>query len=655
MHYLVSIMRKSDNALYFIKYINTTNMRETFYKIVSFLVSVTIVFGACTKETADVRLDPKLSTSQVQSLTSDSVNIVGFVVASGSGFTEKGVCFNTAGQPTTADNKVVYNGQGTTANFIVKIKTTRLTKYYARAYAMNAGGTIYGDEMSFKTPAALPSLANISASVLAATPTTGVTATTGVNITDDGGPDKTANISARGVVFGWHPHVTLDSITSKLVTNRTIATTEGTGKGQFTSLATNLKGNVTYYLRAYATNSIGSSYSNEISFKTPVAYASILTNPVTLVTKTTATFNGKFTYDGGGTVTERGFVYGLTENPTITAGTKVPVATASDSTITYNVTGLTLNTNYHVRSYVTNQTGTNYGADVPFTTLADIIKFWVVGDYNGWDNSDNAKYIISTTNSAGAAEGYVYLTSGGIKLTTDHSWDNQHTFGDDGTNKGILSNVNGGKNITVASSGYYLIKANISNMTYSLTLTTWGIIGDATAGGWGTQTDMVYNSTSQTFSLAAHLTSGGAFKFRGTSDWNVNYGSDKADGTLNAGGANIPVTATGDYAITLDLSHPNAYTYSANRWSLIGDAATDWNTDIPLTWDATNKVFTATLNLKASGSFKFRANADWTYALGGTLNALSSVGGAANLTVAADGNYTVTLDPWALVATVKLN
>jgi hypothetical protein len=630
-------------------------MRETFYKIVFVLVSATIIFVACTKETADVRLDPTLSTSQVQNLTSDSVNIVGFVVASGGGFTEKGVCYNTSGQPTTADPKVAFNGEGTTANFTVKLKTTRLTKYYARAYAVNASGTIYGEEITFKTPAALPSLANIDVSALAATPTNGVTATTGVNITDDGGPDKTANITARGVVFGLHPHVTLDSTSGKLSVNKTIATSEGTGKGQFTSLATNLKGNVTYYLRAYATNSIGSSYSNEISFKTPVAYATISTNPVTLVTKTTATFNGKFTYDGGGTVTERGFVYGTTENPTTSSGTKVPVATASDSTITYNVTGLTLNTNYHVRSYVTNETGTSYGADVPFTTLADIIKFWVVGDYNGWDNSDNAKYIISTINSAGTAEGYVYLTAGGIKLTTDHSWDNAHTYGDDGTNKGILSNDNGGKNITIASPGYYLIKANISNMTYSLTLTTWGIIGDATAGGWGTQTDMVYNATTKTFSLAAHLTSGGAFKFRGTSDWSVNYGSDKADGNLNAGGANIPVTATDDYAITLDLSHPNAYTYSANRWSIIGDAAGGWSTDTPMTWDATNKVFTVTLNLKASGSFKFRANADWAYALGGTLNALSSVGGAANLTVASDGNYTVTLDPWALVATVKAN
>ena len=187
-----------------------------------------------------------------------------------------------------------------------------------------------------------------------------------------------------------------------------------------------------------------------------------------------------------------------------------------------------------------------------FTTLADITKFWIVGDYNSWDNSDNAKYIISTATSSGAAEGYVYLTSGAIKLTTDHSWDNAHTFGDNGS--GGLTNTGG--NIPVTVAGYYLIKANLGTMTYSLTNTTWGIMGDY--NGWSTQTNMIYNPSTLTFSLALHLTSGGAFKFRGTSDWNINYGSTAADGTtLNAGGDNIPVTVTADYAITLDLSHPN--------------------------------------------------------------------------------------------------
>ena len=120
---------------------------------------------------------------------------------------------------------------------------------------------------------------------------------------------------------------------------------------------------------------------------------------------------------------------------------------------------------------------------------------------------------------------------------------------------------------------------------------------------------MTYNTTSKVFSLAANLASGKAFKFRGTSDWNVNYGSTVKDGkTLDAGGSNVDITVTDDYAITLDLSHANAYTYSANTWGLIGDATPGgWDNDTNMTWDATNKVFTVTLNLTAA-KIKFRAN-----------------------------------------------
>jgi len=192
-------------------------------------------------------------------------------------------------------------------------------------------------------------------------------------------------------------------------------------------------------------------------------------------------------------------------------------------------------------------------------------------------------------------------------------------------------------------------------MTYSLTATTWGLIGDATPGGWSTQTNMTYSTTLKTFALGLHLTSG-SIKFRGTSDWGVNYGSTVADGkTLDAGGSNIAVATANDYAITLDLSHPNAYTYSANFWGLIGDATSGgWNTDTPMTWNATTKVFTATLNLTAGTTgFKFRANAGWDLNYGGTINALSA--GGSNLSVATAGNYTITFDPWNIVATIVKN
>jgi hypothetical protein len=322
--------------------------------------------------------------------------------------------------------------------------------------------------------------------------------------------------------------------------------------------------------------------------------------------------------------------------------------------------GIAANTTGDLAIRVIAYQGTNFKnplysnvATLKVTTYLDIVKFWVVGAYNGWDNSDNALFLMNTPTTGANAEGYInFDAAGDFKLTTDHSWDDAHTFGDDGAKTGKLSNVGGGQNISVSPAGYYLINANPLTMAYSITKTTWGVMGDY--NGWASQTDMTYNATSKKFSLALALTSGGGFKFRGTSDWAINYGSTAADGTtLNAGGDNIPVKITGDYAITLDLSLPNTYTFSANTWGLIGDATPDgWNSDQNMTWDATNKVFKVTLNLTAA-KIKFRANDDWIVNLGGDINALTA--GGADISVASAGNYTVTLDPWSLKATVTKN
>ena len=138
-----------------------------------------------------------------------------------------------------------------------------------------------------------------------------------------------------------------------------------------------------------------------------------------------------------------------------------------------------------------------------------------------------------------------------------------------------------------------------------------------------------------------HLTAA-SIKFRANHDWGYNYGSDKADGTLGAGAGNIPVSLEADYVINLNLSKPNAYTYSANRWGVIGDATPGgWNTDTNMTWDATAKVLKVTLNLTA-GSIKFRANDDWAVNVGGSLTALSP--GGDNIPVTVAGNYTITLN-----------
>ncbi|HRT14215.1 MAG TPA: FISUMP domain-containing protein, partial [Bacteroidales bacterium] len=84
---------------------------------------------------------------------------------------------------------------------------------------------------------------------------TSVTATSGGNVTFDGN----SPVTARGVCWS----------TSQNPTTSDPHTTDGNNLGTFTSNITNLTPNTTYYVRAYATNDIGTAYGNEVSFTTP--------------------------------------------------------------------------------------------------------------------------------------------------------------------------------------------------------------------------------------------------------------------------------------------------------------------------------------------------------------------------------------------------
>ncbi|MFZ0280713.1 MAG: fibrobacter succinogenes major paralogous domain-containing protein, partial [Bacteroidales bacterium] len=149
-------------------------------------------------------------------------------------------------------------------------------------------------------------------------------------------------------------------------------TSDGTGNGTFVSNIPGLTPNTDYYVRAYATNSAGTAYGNERTFKTdPVLIPTISTNVVTSVTLTTATSGGNVTSDNGGQVTERGVCWNTTGNPT-TANPKTSDATGT-GVFSSNLTGLATGTAYYVRAFATNSAGTAYGNQVRFSSsLSDI-------------------------------------------------------------------------------------------------------------------------------------------------------------------------------------------------------------------------------------------------------------------------------------------
>lgn len=157
-------------------------------------------------------------------------------------------------------------------------------------------------------------------------------------------------------------------------------------------------------------------------------------------------------------------------------------------------------------------------------------------------------------------EGYVNIASASeFKLTVDGTWDKpQFGLGD---TAGTIE-LNSADNIpTPSTTGYYLVEVNSEKLSYKFTKTAWGIIGDATPGGWDNSTNMTYNATTKVWTITATLKIG-SMKFRANNAWDINYGDTGADGKLEFNSPdNIPVAVAGSYTISLDLSNPRAYTY----------------------------------------------------------------------------------------------
>jgi uncharacterized protein (TIGR02145 family) len=128
------------------------------------------------------------------------------------------------------------------------------TTYTYRVCAYNAVGNsqTYTNEVTLTTTVStsLPTLTTTAASLITQT-----TASSGGTISSDGG----ASITARGVCWSTSSNPTI-SLTTK--------TTDGSGVGAFTSNITGLSANTTYYVRAYATNSVGTAYGNQLNITT---------------------------------------------------------------------------------------------------------------------------------------------------------------------------------------------------------------------------------------------------------------------------------------------------------------------------------------------------------------------------------------------------
>ena len=178
----------------------------------------------------------------------------------------------------------------------------------------------------------------------------------------------------------------------------------------------------------------------------------------------------------------------------------------------------------------------------------------VPGAYQGWDPENDANAMASI-NDDGNYEGYFYFAEGGEFKFALGSWDTN--WGDTGAD-GTLEP--GGDNLSVTDPGFYRITVDTANLTYSVLKTEWGLIGDATPGGWDNDTDMTYNPESGAWELTVELTKG-EIKFRANDDWGINLGDTNGNAILEQDGSNISIPSAGTYTIKLYLDKPD-YTYA---------------------------------------------------------------------------------------------
>ena len=394
---------------------------------------------------------PTVTTTPVTDMSFDMAQGGGHVSSDGGAtVTVRGVCWSTSHNP-TINNEYTTDGSGTGTFISTLTGLSAGTTYYIRAYATNSEGTAYGNEVIFTKSGSIPvSLPTVTTS--AVTDMSYDMAQGGGNVTSDGG----ATVTVRGICWSTSHNPTINNE----------YTTDGGGTGSFISTLTGLSSGVTYYVRAYATNSAGTAYGSEVSFTKPggvaVTLPTVTTTPVTDMSYDMAQGGGNVTSDGGATVTVRGVCWSTSHNPT----TNNEYTTDGGGTGSFisTLTGLSSGVTYYVRAYATNSAGTAYGSEVSFTKpiIVPAIGYNSFATCDSWiyDNGD------ASGNYQDSSDGYLVVDPAvegqGIALegtySTESDYDFIYVYSGAGTSGTLLGEFSGSGTISLTNNGTVTIR-----------------------------------------------------------------------------------------------------------------------------------------------------------------------------------------------------
>jgi hypothetical protein len=332
--------------------------------------------GAKTFTTGPAPAAATVSTNPAEHIKADGAKLTGEITADGNcNIGEHGFVYSLNSTGHTSDTLII-GGSGVTqvkvplATQLLPIEFAAFlqglspgTGYDFRAYVRNVAGYRYGELKTFAT-LTVPAVITGASSDIGTT-----TATLAGNVSSTGGVSPTI----RGFVLGQNTNPALGGENVLF----TIDEDSSAGTGAYSTEASGLLPDTTYYYRAYIRNVKGTFYGTENSVKTE-AYAGIPTVKLGLVSPPQINpgekqVNATFTAPAGVTVITTGFVYSLTENPVI-GGTGVVnhELTDVDGSFAATLTGLSASTTYYYKAYATDGTVTGYSSQGLFTTIAQI-------------------------------------------------------------------------------------------------------------------------------------------------------------------------------------------------------------------------------------------------------------------------------------------
>lgn len=301
--------------------------------------------------TTDQQDKPTVETVGADNITMNSATVEGNVTNDGGSFvSQRGICYSIYENPTLSDS-VRLAGTGIGRFYCEMTNLTNATTYYIRAFATNNEGTSFGDMITIRTVEhpMMPTVTTDEVSDITLN-----TAVCGGNVLSDG----FAAVTERGICYATHEEPTVFDY----------KVSGGEGVGLFQCRMSGLQTLTTYYVRAYARNSEGYAYGNEVTFVTAdeTFLPEVVTHEITDFNHFYAIGSGEVVSNGGLDIIERGICWSTSPNP-VTTGNKLTAGTGMGE-FECRMLCLFGNTTYYVRAFAANEAGLKYGNEVTFTT-----------------------------------------------------------------------------------------------------------------------------------------------------------------------------------------------------------------------------------------------------------------------------------------------